>query len=130
MQPGSIGIAIAFTAALLFAEHVAMWNQPWRVDAPWNYVIGVLTLALGWVVWGLNATGPVTPIDAVVSVMLISFSSGAVIVLCYAVRGRLERAKKNNVVVTQARSLTQAIIDEGKGHAARESDISDPSRRN
>jgi membrane associated rhomboid family serine protease len=94
MQLGSIALAAAFTAALLFAEHIAMWNQPWRADAPWNYVIGVLTLAAGWLVWGLIATGPIDPLDAAISIALVSFGGGAVIVLCYAVRARLDQGRK------------------------------------
>ena len=129
MQPFSIALALAFTAALLIAEHVVMWDQPWRVERPWNYVIGVGTLAVGWIVWGVTASGPVTPIDAAVSIILISFGSGATVLLCYAVRGRLDRAKKNNSVVAEAERLTQAIID-GERHAARQPDLHDPRRRN
>lgn len=130
MQPGAIALATAFTAALLFAEHVALYAQPWRVQRPWNYVIGVVTLAAGWAVWGLTADGPVAPIDAAISIMLISFGSGSVVVLSYAVRGRLEQAKKNSDVITKAKILTQDLIDQGERHAARQSDIHDPSRRN
>lgn len=130
MQPLAIGIAIAVTAALLLAEHIGMWSQPWRLERPWNYVAGVLTLALGWVIWGLAATDPIAPIDAAVSIILISFGSGAVIVLCYAVRGRLERAKTNSAVIAKAKYLTQDLIDQGDRHVARQSDLHDRSRNN
>lgn len=130
MQPGPIALALTFAAALLFAEHMAMWDQPWRIDAPWSYVLGVATLAASWIVWGLSATGPVTPIDAVASIVLISAGGGAVVVVAYAVRGRLDRARKQTAVVTQAKALTQDLIDQGERHAARESDLRDPSRRN
>jgi hypothetical protein len=130
MQIGSIALATAFTAALLFAEHIALWAQPWRIHRPWNYVLGVSTLAAGWLVWGVATAGPIAPVDAAISIVLVSFGSGSVVVVCYAVRGRLDQSRRNSNVVAQAERLTQDIIDQGERHAARQSDLHDPSRRN
>lgn len=130
MQPEAIAIALIITAALLVAEHVALYDQPWHIDEPWNYAVGVATLAAGWIAWGLIADGPVRPIDAAISIVLISFGAGAAIVVCYWFRGRLELAKKNTAVVTKARALTQDLIDKGTGHAAGKSDVHDRSRNN
>ncbi len=129
MQPGPIAIAWVVTAALLFAEHMALWDQPWRLDAPWNYLLGVLTLAVGWAIWGLTARGPISPIDAVANIGAVT-TSGAVILACYWWRGRWEKRQKQSTAVEKARQLTQSLIDEGGATHARKPDVRDPSRRN
>ena len=129
MQPGPIAIGWVLTASLLLAEHIGLWEQPWKIDAPWNYMLGVLTLTVGWIAWGLTARGPISPIDAVANIAAVT-SAGVIILICYWARGRWDKRQKQSAIVSKARSLTQAIIDEGTGHAARQPDVHDPSRRN
>lgn len=128
MQPIPIAIGWTIAAALLLVEHVALWAQPWRLDPPWTYVIGVATLFIGWAAWGMTAAGPVSPLDAVVNISLVS-TSGAVVALAYYVRDRQARAAGHAAIVQQARAFTQAIIDDG-GHRDQESGLADPGRRN
>lgn len=129
MQPGPIAIGWLIAGALLFAEHMGMWEKPWRLDTPWNYLVGVLTLFVGWIAWGMTASGPITPIDAVANISAVT-SAGAIVIICYAVRKRLDHKKEHTKTVQEAKALTQAIIDQGDGYAARQPDLRDPGRRN
>ena len=93
----------------LIAEHVALWRQPWRLDAPWNYVIGVLTILCGCAMWAGTVQGHIAPDEAWVAYAIISVGSGAWIALAYYIRGRLERgqkqAQKRGEVVGSARGM-------------------------
>lgn len=129
MQPGPIAIGWTIAATLLIAEHLAMWDQPWRLEAPWNYLVGVVTLAAGWAAWGLTAQGPISPVDAVANIGAVT-SSGAAILVAYWLRGRWDRHRKQHATVEQARRLTQDLIDNGGATHARKPDLHDPSRRN
>jgi hypothetical protein len=132
MQPGPITIGWALSAALLIAEHIALWSLPWRLKEPWSYVVGVGTLGVGWIAWALTASGPISPIDAVASVGVIC-SSGVVILLAYYVRGRLgqtrEAAQQTGEIIGAAKGLTQALIDGGGKHAG-QSGLRDRGRSN
>ncbi len=129
MQPGPIAIAWIVTASVLIALHIAMWDQPWRLDAPWNYLIGVLTLAVGWAIWGLVASGPISPIDAVANIGAVTTAGGSILA-CYWLRGRWDKRQKQNETVAQAKRLTQDLIDNGGRQDARQPNLHDPSRRN
>jgi hypothetical protein len=121
MQPVPIVIGWLLAAALLIAEHLGMWNQPWRLRRPWNYLVGVLTLATGWIAWAATAASPVTPIDAVANIGAVS-TAGVVILIAYYVRGRLDQrdkqAQQQGELIGLARGirrdLTQELIDRGE----------------
>ncbi len=114
------------SAAMLLAEHIGMWDQPWRLREPYTYIVGVATLACGWITWGVTATGPVSPIDAVANICAVS-SSGVVVAVAYYVRARLgrhlDRAQQQGEVIGMARgirqSLTQEMIDRGENEQGR-----------
>lgn len=129
MQPGPIAIGFVIAAALLLTEHVILWSQPWRLTPPWSYIVGVTTLFVGWIAWGMAASGPIAPLDAVANIAVVS-SSGSIIVLAYYIRGRIDNARQTDRIVEKAKSLTQAIIDNGGAKHARESDLHDPGSRN
>lgn len=114
-------------SALLIAEHIALWEQPWRLEAPWNYVVGLGTVLLGCLVWAVTARGPVAPLDAWGSFVLVS-TSGGWITLGYYVRGRQGRRKKAQDDAVRAIRLTQELIDAGGQDATRQPELRD--RRN
>ncbi|HEU5100639.1 MAG TPA: hypothetical protein VFU22_16530 [Roseiflexaceae bacterium] len=112
MQPGPIAIGWLLAAALLLVEHIGLWGQTWRLKNPWTYLVGVLTLAVGWIAWAMTAVGPVTPIDAVANIGAVS-SAGAVVLVAYYVRGRLAQrdaqAAQQGEIIGMARGLHREL---------------------
>lgn len=112
----------------LIAEHVALWRQPWRLDAPWNYIIGVLTILCGCGVWAMAVRGPIQPDEAWIAFALIAAGSGAWVALAYYVRDRQARARnaaiRRGEVVGGARGLISELL-EGDADATH-----DPRRHN
>lgn len=100
------------SSALLIAEHVGLWQQPWRLDAPWNYIVGLGTVLFGCFVWAVTVQGPVTGVDAWGSFFLIA-TSGGWVALGYYIRGRLAKQKKHDEKAVKAIRLTQELIDQG-----------------
>lgn len=126
MQPVPIAIGWVIAGALLLLLHVGMWDKPWRLKEPYTYIVGVATLMCGWIAWGITATGPITPIDAVANLIAVS-ASGSVIAIAYYVRDRLDkrdaRAQAQGELLGRARSirthLTQEMIDRGENDPGR-----------
>jgi hypothetical protein len=115
------------SSALLIAEHVLLWGQPWRLTRPWNYVIGLGTVLFGCFVWALTARGPVSTFEAFWSFACIS-ASGGWIMLAYYIRDRLAQRSEATRNAWRGLRLTQDLIDAGGPDAARQPDVHD--RRN
>src|SRR6185369_5240235 len=90
-SPIALGYIVASLG--LIAEHIALWRQPWRLDAPWNYIIGVLTILAGCGVWASAVQGHIAPDEALIAFAIIAVGSGAWIALAYYIRDRQERGK-------------------------------------
>lgn len=127
MQWGPIIMGWVIAAPLLLIEHILLWERPRRMRRPGSYILGTLTLGCGWIAWGVAATGPLTPIDAVANIGAVS-CSGAVVLLAYAWRASHAQAQRTKDYRAIALALTQEIVDQGGRHDAGQSDLSD--RRN
>lgn len=109
----------------LIAEHIALWGQPWRLEVPWSYIVGVLTITAGCAVWAAAHTGGPSADEAFIAFCAIAWGSGGWIALAYYIRGRMERAKKaaekRGEVVGSARGMIAELERDG---------THDPSRHN
>lgn len=67
MQLAPLLIAWTFTSAMLVAEHIGLWQQPWRAEKPYTYIIGIATLLLGDLIWAAQIPQPIPATDAVIA---------------------------------------------------------------
>lgn len=81
----SLLMAAVTVAALIVAEHIALWRAPWRLEPPASYIVGMATVGLGMILWGL-AVGQV---DAAFAFWILTSAAGMADVGAYWVRGRL-----------------------------------------
>ncbi len=125
--PIALGYIVASLA--LVTEHIVLWEQPWRIEAPWNYVMGVLTILLGYGVWALALGTPIPPDEAWVAAALIA-SSGKWIVAAYWLRGRAQRkvdearanGQRQGEIVGGAKGLIADLLEgdaDGTHHSRR-----------
>jgi len=109
IEPLVIGWLVG--SALLGAEHVLLFNHPWKVDKPWSYVIGLGTVLLACLVWARAYTGLIAPTDAVIAFGIVSTSGGWVI-LGYAIRDRIARHRQSMRLAEEARARASELIGE------------------
>jgi len=69
------------TAGVLLIEHLALWHVPYRIPRPLAYVLGVITLGIGFTGWGFRRY----PL-AVIAWWIIAACGGCVVTLAYWIR--------------------------------------------
>lgn len=121
---GELGLCIVGCSLTLLAEHIGLWNTPWRLSPPASYAIGVGTLA-GWYALWCVLMGDY--LIFAVAFLFLAAGSGAWIVLAYWLRERLDILKQRSRNAGRAESnppaiapfapyLTQDPIDRGGAH--------------
>ena len=107
----ALGWIVASLALAL--EHIALWEQPWRLAEPVNYIVGVLTILAGCAVWAWRQAQveDVSPWLALIAFGLIA-SSGGWVILGYGLRGRLAIRKKNTEAVQTKRAAIAGALDD------------------
>lgn len=109
LEPIILGWIVS--SVLLGIQHVLLWKRPWKIDPPWNYVLGVGTILAGCGVWAITLGSVlVRPADAVGAFALIS-SSGLWVIFGYWLRARLARKHQAGKKARAGLALTQEIID-------------------
>lgn len=108
---GPILIASLLAVALLIAEHVTLWNRPWRLTRIASYAVGTATLFTGFVLWAALENGPIDPWHAVIAVLVIDLSGGAAIITAYWFRNKLQ---ERDAVTAKARNLWVEAINESE----------------
>lgn len=102
-------------AATLIAQHIALWNHPWRLNPPIPYALGTLTLAFWFSVF-CWLIGPQYLLFGVAFLLMAGIAGGAVII-AYWIRGRLDILKGRSRAAGRAEAVTnpytQDIIDRG-----------------
>lgn len=108
---GNIVVATVLTGLALFAEHVALWERPWRLTRPAAYVVGVTTLLLGSGVWAWQQSrlGPIDPWLATFAFAIISGGSGLGILIAYWVRGVRSVIERNG----KTKQQISEVLDDG-----------------
>jgi hypothetical protein len=106
-EPIAIGYIVA--AVALVAEHVLLWPMSWRIERPWTYVMGVLTLLFGCFVWARIVRRPVDPMDALTAFALIC-TSGKWVIAAYWFRDRDAKRKQAAELTGKAIALAQDLI--------------------
>jgi hypothetical protein len=93
---GNVALGWIVSSLGLGLEHLALWDQPWRLAEPWDHVVGVLTLLGGCAVWAWRQTliGPIDPWLAVFAFGLIS-TSGLWIAVAYWLRRGFKFIQRN-----------------------------------
>lgn len=100
----SLGYGVA-TGIVLALVHVLLWRQPWRLSRPAAYGVG--TLAIGA---GIFAASLAT--DGLASFALasgVALPCGAVVVVCYYVRGALRQLERGG---RKRDALVGLIVDD------------------
>lgn len=105
-----IAVICAIGAALsLLAEHLALWDAPWRLSRPASYVLGVATLLIWFAVWAI-AQGE---LNALAALCTITGAGGGTVIIAYWVRGRLDEIRTRSRAAGAASVLSQDAIDRG-----------------
>jgi hypothetical protein len=105
----TLGWIVASLALVL--EHIGLWEQPWRLAEPFNYIAGVLTILVGCAVWAWRQDGPIDPWLALIAFCLIA-TSGGWVVLGYGLRGRLALKKKNDAHIQSKKNAIAGVLDD------------------
>jgi len=110
---GNVALGWLVASLALIAEHMALWELPWRLSEPANYVIGMLTVLGGCAVWGWRQaqSGPIDPWLAVIAFGIIA-SSGGWIVLAYGLRGRLTIKRARETAIQQRKNAIAGALDD------------------
>ena len=111
---GNVALGWMVASLALIAEHVVLWEQPWRLSEPVNYIVGVLTILAGCTIWAWRQaqTGAVDPWLAVIAFVFIAVGSGAWIVLAYGLRGRLRLKQDKDRRIGKIRANTAEALDD------------------
>lgn len=107
----ALGWIVASLALAL--EHIGLWDQPWRLAEPVNYIVGVLTILAGCAVWAWRQaqTGAIDPWLALIAFGIIATSGGWVI-LGYWVRGRLTFKRKTAEHIQSKKHAIAGVLDD------------------
>ncbi len=107
----ALGWLVASLALAL--EHIGLWEQPWRLSEPINYIVGVLTILGGCAVWAWRQaqTGTIDPWLALIAFGMITTSGGWVIV-GYWVRGRLTITRKRETHIQGQTAAIAGVLDD------------------
>jgi hypothetical protein len=109
----NVGIAWVVVLSIITAVHFGLWASPWRLAPPTTYVVGVLILLVGCLVWGLKQSeyGAIDPRMAVLAFWIIA-SPGLILYVFYWARGCLrlieERGRKKAVVSRTLEEIGEA----------------------
>lgn len=111
---GNVALGWLVASLALIAEHLALWDQPWRLSEPVNYIVGVLTILGGCAVWAWRQaqSGPIDPWLALIAFGLIAVGSGGWIVLAYGLRGRLTLIRARETRVQQRKAEIVGALDD------------------
>jgi len=110
---GNVALGWLVASLALIAEHIALWEMPWRLSEPANYVVGMLTVLGGCAVWAWRQAQaePIDPWLAVIAFGIIA-SSGGWIVLAYGLRGRLTLKRARDKAISQRKSDIAGALDD------------------